>query len=224
MSVLPFLKSALGIPRGSLFEYGLGGSLLRLDFEFIPNSITRTRSVSVKTGGLPGTRGGYDFLTPSEAQRAAQGVTAEPESFNITILLDATDRMDAGDPITSVLGIQPELDVIRSMLEPKSMQPSGAKMLAALGVGNEKSFPQYQTLSVLLFNWGVHILPVFMTQAQIEAQEFLPTLIPYRAEVTLSLQVIESNNPFYIAENLRQTHSVMMGAMNKVITSFVPGR
>jgi hypothetical protein len=57
---------------------------------------------------------------------------------------------------------------------------------------------------VLLFRWGPHTLPVFMTQAQIELKEFLPNLKPYRAEATLTLQIIESNNPFYVDELKRQ--------------------
>ncbi|MCL2875447.1 MAG: hypothetical protein FWF12_03955 [Betaproteobacteria bacterium] len=195
--------------------------VLMLDFEFNPSRISRTRTVSVKTAGLAGTRGGYDFATPMDALRAAQGVFAEPESFDISIMLDATDRMEAGDPIASAMGIQPEIDVIRSMLEPKSMQPDGARMLTSLGKGNERSFPQYQALSVLIFKWGlVHMLPVFMTRAQIETQEFLPTLMPYRAEVSLSLQIIESRNPFYIAENVRQTLSAATNIMHNTTATF----
>jgi hypothetical protein len=208
LSVLPVSVSAVKVQRGTLSEYGSDDDdALTLEFEFNPSSITRTRTVSVKTGGLPATRGGYDFSSPSEALRAAQGVVAGPESFDITILLDATDRMEAGDPAASTQGVQPELDAIRCMLEPKSQQPSGAKTLAALGSGNEKGFPKYQTLSVLIFKWGVHTLPVFMTKAQIKSQEFLPTLIPYRAEATLTLQIIESDNPFYNEEILRQSRS-----------------
>jgi len=207
LSVLTDTVSAVRVQRGSLSEYGFDDDALTLDFEFNPSSITRTRAVSIKTGGLAGTRGGYDFSSPSEALRAAQGVVAEPESFDITILLDATDRMDAGDSDAGARGIQPELDIIRCMLEPKSQQPDGAKTLSALGKGNEKSFPRYQALSVLLFKWGVQTLPVFMTRAQVEAQEFLPSLVPYRARVTLTLQIIESDNPYYNEEILRQTRS-----------------
>ena len=205
MSVPSFIGAVSGLKtqRGMLFEYGMDNVLV-LEFEFNPSSITRTRTVTVKKGNLPGTRGGYDFSGPSEVLRAAQGVAVAPESFSIRILLDATDRMDADDKEASIHGIQPELDVIRTMLEPKSQQPQGAKTLAALGNGSEKSFPQYQTLSVLIFKWGIHILPVFMTQAQIVIKEYLPSLVPYRAEVTLNLQIIESENPFYNAEVKRQ--------------------
>jgi len=208
--------SPLRVNRGTLIEYGLGMGLLMLDFEFNPSSITRTRNVWV---GQSDTGSGYDFLMPSEAQRAAQGVVARPESFSITILLDATDRMEAGEPIASTQGVQPELDVIRSMLEPRSQQPDGAKMLSALTGGAKKSHQEHQVQPVLLFKWGLQsILPVFMTQARIVCKEFLPTLFPYRAEATLTLQVIESNNPFYNAEVVRQNLSALSNVKNNLGT------
>ncbi|MCL2161449.1 MAG: hypothetical protein FWH56_06130 [Betaproteobacteria bacterium] len=214
--------SVFRVTRGTIFEYGLTSGLLMLDFEFNPSSITRTRTVSTKMGGLPGMRGGYDFQTPSEALRAVQGISVQPETLNFKILIDATDRMNAGDKIASAVGIQPELDVLRSMMEPKSQQPPGAAVLSALGANNEKSFPQYQALSVLIFKWGVHILPVFMTRAQIETKQFLPTLIPYRAEVSLDLQVIESENPFYITEAIRRSASMAANALFNVVPNSFP--
>jgi hypothetical protein len=45
----------------------------------------------------------------------------------------------------------------------------------------------------------------------VELQEFLPDLTPYRAEVTLTLQIIESNNPFYQDELNRQFGSAGQG-------------
>jgi hypothetical protein len=190
--------------RGALIEYGNAERPLELHFEFNPTTITRTRTITIKTGGAPGTRGGYDFSDRSETPRASQGVTVTPESFSVKILLDATDRMNAGDEQAAKNGIQAELDIIRSMLEPKVQTPEGARTLAAIGHGGERAFSRHQFASVLLFSWGVHTLPVFMTQAQIELKEFLPNLAPYRAEATLTLQVIESNNPFYVEELKRQ--------------------
>lgn len=221
MSALSFVTSALRLNRGTLFEYGLDSGLLMLDFEFNPSSITHTRTVSIKPINLPGMSGGHDFQMPSEAPRAAQSVAVGSESLNMQILLDATDRMDSGDPMAAILGIQPELDVIRAMLEPKSQQSPGAKILSALGMGSEKSSQKHQTLPVLIFKWGMQsILPVFMTQAQIVHKEFLPTLIPYRAEVTLNLQVIESENPFYTVETLRRSLSAMVNIKNNLMISF----
>lgn len=210
--------SQVKVQPGRLIEYADTEAPLELQFEFNPTTITRTRSITLRTGGSPGTRGGYDFQNKAEAARAAQGVTVNAESFSVKILLDATDRMNAGDRDAEQNGVQPELDVIRSMLEPKLQSPQGARTLAAIGQGNQRAFARQQHASVLLFHWGPHTLPVFMTQAQIELKEFLPNLIPYRAEATLTLQIIESNNPFYVDELKRQFSS----AGQTVSTSATP--
>lgn len=197
-------RSSLRVAAGELVEYGETSTPLKLRFEFNPTTITRTRAVTLRPGGAPGSRGGYDFADRSETVRAAQGVTVNAESFSVRILLDATDRMNAGDPQAERDGIQPELDVIRSMIEPKIQTPDGARTLAVIGAGDRRAFTRHQFASVLLFHWGSHILPVFLTQAQVELKAFLPNLVPYRAEATLTLQIIESRNAFYVDELKRQ--------------------
>lgn len=196
--------SQINVQKGVLREYTQSQSPLRLEFEFNPTTISRTRSITLQTGGSQGTQGGYDFENESEAPRAAQGVSVNAESFSVKILLDSTDRMNAGDEQAASEGVQPELDIIRSMLEPKLQTPEGARTLSALGEGDDRAFSRQQFASVLIFEWGVQTLPVFMTQAQIDVKAFLPTLRPYRAEATLTLQIIESNNPFYTQELKRQ--------------------
>ena len=207
-SIVPGLTSGnysnLRVQRGALVEYADTPAPLTLQFEFNPASITRTRAVTVRTGGAPGTRGGYDFSDVREVARAAQGVTVNAESFTAKILLDATDRMNAGDPVATIYGVQPEIDVLRSMVEPKTQTPDGARTLAALGEGNARAFARDQFASVLLFIWGTQTLPVFLTQVQVEVKDYLPQLLPYRAEATLTMQIIESNNPFYKEELKRQ--------------------
>lgn len=208
------------LTKGALVEYALSVPPLALFFEFNPSSITRTRSISVKTGGSRATRGGYDFTSPTETPRASQGVSVNAESFTVKILLDATDRMN--DPshvshdVVMEFGVQPELDTIFTMVEPKSQTPDGAQTLSALGQDTGSAIESDETSSVLLFVWGKRILPVFMTQAQIEEQAYLPSLVPYRAEATLTLQLIESNNPFHDVEKARRVVSV---AMNTGVTA-----
>ncbi len=197
-------QSQLNVQKGVLREYTSAQSPLRLEFEFNPTTISRTRSITLQTGSTQGTQGGYDFENEAEVPRAAQGISVNAESFTVKILLDATDRMNNDDPVAATEGVQPELDLIRSMLEPKLQTPEGSRTLSALGEGDIRAFSRQQFASVLIFEWGVHQLPVFMTQAQIDIKEFLPTLRPYRAEATLTLQIIESNNPFYREELRRQ--------------------
>lgn len=193
--------------RGVLVEFTEASDPLELRFEFNPSTLSRTRSVTIRTGGAPGTVGGYDFADQSEVPRASQGVTVQPETMTMKILLDATDRMNAGDETASQFGVQPEIDILRAMLEPKAQGPEGARTLAALGSAEPRAFARQQFASVLLFRWGAVELPVFMTQARVDGKEFLPSLYPYRAEATLTLQVIESQNPIYEKEVKRLSAS-----------------
>jgi hypothetical protein len=190
--------------RGFLVEYGVTMPPLMLSFQFNPQSLTRNRSITLTLGSTPATRGGYDFALPTETARVAQGVTVEPESFDLEILVDATDRMNDGDPVAQSMGIQPELDTLRSMVEPKVQGPGGVQVLAGLGFGGSRAFQRSQSASVLLLIWGVHVWPVFLKSIEVAESAHLPTLSPYRATVKLSLQVIEGNNPFYSVEKVRQ--------------------
>lgn len=190
--------------KGFLLEYALSLPPLVLVFEFNPESISRTRTLQLSTSEVPGFRG-YDFVSPLDTPRVAQGVSVAAEEFSMEILLDATDRMNTGDPIASTLGVEPELDTLRSMLEPKTQGPGGMQVLASLGLGGARAFQRDEHASVLLLVWGTHVLPVFLTSVQIDESAHLPSLIPYRAKAGLSFRVIEGNNPFYKVEKIRQT-------------------
>ncbi|MEM7271369.1 MAG: hypothetical protein AAF401_19210, partial [Pseudomonadota bacterium] len=177
--------------KGVLFEYGLTIPPLALVFDFNPQSISRSRSVTIKTGDAPGNRTGYDFLSPLETSRVAQGVELAAESFSIDILLDATDKMDKGDDIVSQFGVQPQIDTLRSMAEPKSQGPLGLQTVASLGdaLGGARAFERQETASVLIFAWGLQLLPVFLTGVTQKEALHLPNLMPYRAEMNLTMQV-----------------------------------
>lgn len=200
----------LRVTRGALIEYAVSLPPLVLMFEFNPEQISRSRTITVRTGSAPGTRGGYDFMLPTETPRVAQGVSVQPETLTIDVLFDATDRMNNGDPIASVSGVQPELDTLRAMIEPKAQGPGGLQMLASLGAGSSRAFQRQETASVLLFAWGDHVLPVFLTSIRVEERAHLPTLVPYRAGANLSMQVIEGNNPFYRFEQIRTVASAAL--------------
>lgn len=208
----------LKVTKGMLIEYALALPPLVLVFEFNPQTLTRTRTINLKTGSAPGTRGGYDFALPTETPRVAQGVTVQPESFSIEILLDATDRMNEGEPVASQFGVEPELDTLRSMVEPKSQGPGGLQTLASLGLGGQRAFQRSESASVLLLVWGSHILPVFLTSVQIAEEAHLPSLVPYRARATLSMQVIEGENPFYQVEKVRQVISAALNTGRTVVS------
>ena len=190
-------QSPIRVIRGMLKEHTGGDSPLELHFEFNPSTITRSRAIEIEFGEGQSTAGGRDFSGTSEIARVAQGATVKAESFTLKILLDATDRMNADDADANTKGVQPELDILYSMVEPKLQAPDGASTLAALSEEGEDAQPYP---SVLLFSWGEQVLPVFMTQLQFEVKAYLPSLVPYRAEATLTLQVIQSRNDYYTPE------------------------
>ena len=198
------------LTRGMLVEYAVSIPPLVLSFEFNPETLSRSRTITIQRGDLPGNRGGYGFTSPLETARAAQGVTMEPETFSVRILLDATDRMNSGDLIGSEFGIQPEIDTLRSMVEPKVQGPAGVQMLARLGQVSKRALYRREHPSVLLFVWGYYVLPVFLTTVRIDEKAHLPSLIPYRAEANLTMQVIESSNIFYDIEKARQLRGAVV--------------
>lgn len=198
--------------KGALFEYGFSLPPLALVFDFNPQAISRSRNVTIKMGDAPGNRTGYDFLSPLETPRVAQGVELAAEGFSVDILLDATDKMDRGDPIATAFGVQPQIDTLRSMVEPKTQGPAGLQTLAALGGGGARAFERQETASVLIFAWGMQLMPVFLTGVTQKEALHLPNLLPYRAEMGLTMQVIESNNPFTNAEKVRQTAMTALNA------------
>jgi hypothetical protein len=200
----------LNVTRAALVEYALSIPPLALIFDFNPESLSRTRTTTVRNGQTTATRGGYDFGKPSETPRAALGALVEPETFSIEVLFDATDRMNDGDPQAALRGVQPELDTLRTMIEPKSQGPGGFQMLASLGLAGGRSHQRNEVPSVLLFVWGSHLLPVFLTSVRVTERAHLPSLVPYRAHVTLEMQVIEGSNPFYKVEKVRQVASAAL--------------
>lgn len=205
----------LNVTKGALIEYALSIPPLALVFDFNPKTLSRSRTIQLPSSGAPGTQGSYGFTLPTDTPRVAQGVTVQPETFSIEILIDATEQLNAGDPVAGQFGIEPQLDTLRTMVEPKSQAPSGVQMLASLGLGERRAFQRDESASVILFVWGTHVLPVFLTSVQVEEQAHMPSLVPYRATATIGMQVIESDNPFYRVEKIRQ---VVGSAMNTAQT------
>ena len=197
--------------KGMLVEYALSLPPLLLEFEFNPESLTRTRTVTFDGSALPI----IDFTTPGEGNRIGQAASATAETISFKILLDATDKLsDTSHPMHAVAlvsGVEPEIATLRSMVEPKVNGPGPFQMMSSLTGGGAHAHERDEHLSVLLFVWGTHILPVFITSLSIEEKAHLPLLKPYRAEATLTLQVLESANPFYQVE---QVQRMIMSAAN----------
>ena len=203
--------SLLKTAKGLLVEYAVSLPPLVLVFDVVsPESLTRSRSITLSLGQTPANQGGYDFTLPTETPRVSQGVSAKPETLSVQIRLDCTDKLNEGDSIAELMGIEPQIDTLKTMVEPKAQGPLGMQVLSSIGALGPRAFEQQENASVLLYIWGTHVLPVFMTSVTINHMEHMPNLVPYRAYATLNMQVIEGNNPFYEVEKVRQVASAAL--------------
>ncbi len=198
--------------KGMLVEYALSLPPLALQFDLNPNTITRTRTATFDDTAASIT----DFLKPSEANRIGQAMSPKAETITFDIMLDATDKLsDANHRMHKIAlnsGVEPEIATLRSMLEPKVSGAGGFQLMASIGKGM-RAHEHDEHLSVLLFVWSTHIMPVFMTSLTIKEEAHLPSLSPYRATASISLQVLESNNPFY---NREQVDRMKKSAQNLI--------
>jgi hypothetical protein len=109
------------------------------------------------------------------------------ETFKLEAALDATDKMEVGDPLTSDAGIQPQLAALETVIYPTSTQLQQANARAQQGT--LEIVPMDAPL--VLFAWSKQrIVPVKITEFSITEEMFDSRLNPIRAKVSLGLRVL----------------------------------
>jgi hypothetical protein len=177
--------------KGALLEFS--DALLGL----VPNIILfqyNPEQLSYKLDQAP-TRAAGEESSTTEKKETFRTPNLPVESIsNFRLILDATDQMERGDPITAVRGVGPAIAALEMM-----MFPSGSSLLnlgSLLGAGSlgAAKVPPQQ-LPLVLFVWGPwRVIPVNVTSVSVVEQEFDPLLNPTRAEVTISLKVISKDD------------------------------
>ncbi|HEX7048853.1 MAG TPA: hypothetical protein VF188_01475 [Longimicrobiales bacterium] len=201
--------------RGAFIEYGLSLPPLAFVFQFNPETLTRGRSTKHAPGedgaGGAGETGCQDRSEAQERSALAQ-VSVGTETIGLTLQLDATDDLDAGDGLTQKFGIGPQLSVLELMIYPKTDQLFGFPIGNLVGGSDQFGAARAKTLPILLFVWGrKRVMPVIMTNLQITEQEYFPDLNPKRAQAVVQLQVLEGFNPPYLYSHAWR---IALGAMN----------
>ena len=124
----------------------------------------------------------------------AQTTLTNPETISLDIRLDATDALEAGDPVAGQFGVLPALSALEMMIMPRSETIFGG----VLGLSANFGFGDRQSTPVLIFVWGrQRIYPVRLTDVNIQEVEFNPNLNPTRVIAAVSMQVLAGANPFY---------------------------
>jgi hypothetical protein len=200
----------MAVQRGTLVEFNLNPDAIVLPFLYNPETMTRTRGVELKVNNTPGTGTQFAFATPMETPRIMQAATLQDETLSLELIFTAADYMDREDWQPGRTGLQPVLDSLRLLVEPRSQKVGGLRILNELGLTGGRAFDRDLSPSVVLFIWGAEILPVVMKTVSYTVDEFLPHLAPIKCKAQLTMQVIEAHNPFIFADRLRQQLSATL--------------
>lgn len=166
--------------RGAIVAVDPRAPLSRLVmFQYNPDSVVRTLTPRGAAGGQAG---------PADAHRIWGAPT---EQITMTLEIDATDRLESGDPLTAATGISGELAVLEMLLYPSSaLVIANTALLLA---GTIEILPPEGPLTVLVWGPG-RAVPVRVKNLAITEQAFDPALNPVRASVGLTVQVLSYND------------------------------
>lgn len=198
------------IQRGILVEFNLSPDAIVLPFQYNPETLTRTRGTELTVMNTPGTGSDFAFTTPMQTPRIMQAAKLQDETLAVELIFSAADYMDREGWLPGTNGLQPVLDSLRLLVEPRSQRPGGLRVMTELGLTAARAFDRDLTPSVVLFIWGAEILPVVLKTVSYTVDEFLRSLVPIRCKAQLTMQVIEAHNPFIFADRLRQQISAAM--------------
>lgn len=167
---MPRLKAGI-----VLVDYNTGTVQRLIPLQYNPETLTRTLQVQ----GVGPESG------PHVDQMRLKGPPIE--TFKLEADLDATDQLDAGDPLATASGIQPQLAALETVIYPTSTQLQQANAMAQSGT--LEIVPMDAPLT--LFVWSKErVVPVKITEFSITEEMFDSSLNPIRAKVSLGLRVL----------------------------------
>ncbi len=156
-----------------------------IPFQFNPESLSRSLTpwVPQQVSDTKGQGSQNNTAQPSDPQ----------ETISIQELhLDASDQLEDGEPVSQLVGVGERIAAIENLLYPQGnplalVVDLASQALSAAGVPVPPSRP---SIPVTLFVWGVgRIVPVLITEYTIEEQQYLPSLRPLRATLSVTMQV-----------------------------------
>lgn len=222
------------ILKGAFVEYGLSVPPLFVVFQFNPEQLSRSRSVSIYAPGDTAGTAGQDLedeetrqsvRTSSRANslrslhrenddlldiREKQQVDFQEEAISFDIRLDATDELNDGEAIASMFGVLPRLSTLELMMHSKEDSLLGGLIDSLTGDDGFK-FTAEDKPPIVLFVWGyTRVLPVNINSMSITETEFNRFLSPTRATVNVNMTVIEGKNlPHTYSKALKEAMSLL---------------
>jgi hypothetical protein len=170
--------------KGAFLNFGAGllGALPNIIvFQFNPAQVSRTPAIPRRP----------QVRVNTGATNARQQPCPPSESISFTLRIDATDLLAQGNPIAAASGMLPTLCALEMLMIPQG--PQSLNLLSLSGsTGSHQLSPS--DLPVVLFFWGpFRILPVAITSLSITETEYDTLLNPIRADVSVNLEILQSN-------------------------------
>lgn len=223
-------KNQPKIVRGAFVEFGLSIPPLFVVFQYNPEQLRRNRSLRVSVPNEANNTPRSETLCHTEEDlleiQKRQRVDVRPETISFELRLDATDKLEEGDAITSQFGILPQLTTLELMVHPKGESLLGAAVSSLLGESEGFSFTKGENPPLILFIWGIkRVLPVNITSLNITETAFSTDLNPLHATASVNLEVIEGKNPVYMySKAMKEVASVLnLANIGDIANVVVPG-
>lgn len=197
--------------KGAFIQFPIGTALPIPDiiaFQYNPESMKRDlhpwKPLDEDTGSVTSAAQG----DAAAAAKDKANPVAQPfdpiETMTMAIELDAADGMDDGDLVAAVTGIAGRIAELELLCYPPDDSPDSGLLGSikstiggALGLGGVNTADKVpkKEVPILLFCWGPgRIVPVRITTFSVEELQYMPTLYPYRAKVSITLQVLTEDN------------------------------
>jgi hypothetical protein len=188
--------------KGAFVEVPVGGTsnepLKPIYFQFNPETIERIKT-GTWTSAQSQRQKAEDVADKKEfdklkGKKVKAGFMPAPEKINITLRLDIMERIlrspagtQASDQATE--GVLPELAALENLMKKNTTQVSVA------GSQNAPTMVRTREIPLVLFVWGNYrVIPVTVISMTITEQRFDTLLTPVRAEIRVSLQVLEEED------------------------------
>ena len=221
------MKKEYRFLKGAFVEAPIGksGSFQPIYFQFNPETVERTKS-GTWTSAQSQRQKVEDTATEKEfknlkGKKVKAGFVPSPEKINLTLRLDSTEKLfraPSGAQVDVSQGILPELSALESLMKKATTQ------VAVQGSKNAPTLVRTKEIPLVLFMWGGYrVIPVTILSMTITEQQFDYLLNPIRAEIKVSLQVLEEEDA-KLNENAFKSYQYTEGEKEKMKTRFLQGQ
>ncbi len=210
--------------KGAFVEVPIGksGTYKSIFFQFNPETIERTKS-GTWTSAQSQRQKAEDAANKSEFKKLKDkkvkaGFVPAPEKINLTLRFDSREkasRLPSGSKVDVTIGILPELSALESLMKKASTEVS------VKGTQKSPTLVRTKEIPLVLFVWGGYrVIPVTILSMTITEQTFDYMLNPIRAEVKVSLQVLEEEDA-KLNENAFSVYKFTEDEKEKMKNSFL---